>query len=62
MALTQSLLRTQLTRNISLNIPIISSPMDTVRVSELAIALAQEGGMGIIHKNMTIERQTRVAS
>jgi IMP dehydrogenase len=52
-------LRTQLTRNIFLNMPIISSPMDTVTESELAIALAQEGGMGIIHKNMTIERQTR---
>jgi IMP dehydrogenase len=52
-------IRTQLTRNISLNLPIISSPMDTVTESELAIALAQEGGMGIIHKNMTIERQTR---
>src|SRR5438874_1358372 len=51
--------RTQLTRNISLNRPIGSSPMDTVTESELAIALAQEGGMGIIHKNMTIERQTR---
>jgi IMP dehydrogenase len=52
-------IRTQLTRNICLNMPIISSPMDTVTESELAIALAQEGGMGIIHKNMTIERQTR---
>src|SRR5205807_9796349 len=51
--------RTQLTRNIFLNLPIISSPMDTVTESELAIALAQEGGMGIIHKNMSIERQTR---
>src|SRR5207245_4583259 len=52
-------IRTQLSRNVCLNIPIISSPMDTVTESELAIALAQEGGMGIIHKNMTIERQTR---
>lgn len=51
-------IRTQLTRNIALNLPIISSPMDTVTESELAIALAQEGGIGIIHKNMTIERQT----
>src|SRR6516164_1602166 len=52
-------IRTQLTSRIRINLPIISSPMDTVTESELAIALAQEGGMGIIHKNMTIERQTR---
>src|SRR5690348_3009077 len=51
--------RTQVTRNIRLNIPIISSPMDTVTESELAIALAQEGGLGIIHKNMSIAQQTR---
>src|SRR5437588_3874214 len=51
--------RTQLTRNVKLNIPIISSPMDTVTESELAIALAQEGGIGIIHKNLTIAAQTR---
>src|SRR6516162_5754462 len=51
--------RTQLTRNIRLNIPIVSSPMDTVTESELAIALAQEGGIGIIHKNMSIQVQTR---
>src|SRR5438552_495034 len=51
--------RTQLTRNIRLNIPILSSPMDTVTESELAIALAQEGGLGVIHKNMTIQQQTR---
>jgi IMP dehydrogenase len=51
--------RTQLTRRIRLNIPIISSPMDTVTESDLAIALAQEGGLGVIHKNMTIERQSR---
>src|SRR5512136_196573 len=48
---------TLLTNNISLNIPIISSAMDTVTESRTAICLAQEGGMGIIHRNMSIERQ-----
>ena len=47
----------RLTRNIWLNIPIVSAAMDTVTESELAIALAQEGGIGIIHKNMTIAQQ-----
>ena len=50
-------LRTQLTRNISLNIPLLSAAMDTVTGSRLAIALAQEGGIGIIHKNMTAKEQ-----
>jgi IMP dehydrogenase len=49
--------RTCLTRQIGLNIPIVSAAMDTVTESHLAIALAQQGGMGIIHRNMSIERQ-----
>ncbi|MGC8838305.1 MAG: IMP dehydrogenase [Anaerolineae bacterium] len=47
----------QLTRSIRLNIPILSAAMDTVTEARLAIALAREGGMGVIHRNMTIERQ-----
>lgn len=50
-------LRTQLTRNISLNIPLVSAAMDTVTESRLAIALAQEGGIGIVHKNLTAKQQ-----
>jgi IMP dehydrogenase len=49
--------RTCLTRNITLNIPILSSAMDTVTESHLAIAIAQQGGLGVIHRNMSIERQ-----
>ena len=48
---------TRLTRGIALNIPIVSSPMDTVTESEMAIALAQEGGLGVIHKNLSVDRQ-----
>jgi len=50
-------LNTKLTKNISLNTPIISAAMDTVTESRLAITIAQEGGIGIIHKNMSIEEQ-----
>jgi IMP dehydrogenase len=49
--------QTQLTRNIRLNVPVISAAMDTVTESHMAIALAQQGGIGIIHRNLTIEQQ-----
>jgi IMP dehydrogenase len=51
--------RTRLTKNIELNIPLLSAPMDTVTEAALAIALAQEGGLGIVHKNMPAEQQAR---
>lgn len=54
---TQASTQTQLTRNISLNIPIVSAAMDTVTESHMAIALAQQGGLGIIHRNLSIEQQ-----
>src|SRR5882724_2174933 len=49
----------RLTRSIELNIPLISAPMDTVTEASLAIALAQEGGIGIIHKNLSVDAQAR---
>jgi IMP dehydrogenase len=52
-------LSTQLTRTIRLNLPIVSAAMDTVTEARLAIAIAQEGGIGIIHKSMTVEAQAR---
>src|SRR3974390_3238161 len=54
---TQASTQTQLTRNISINIPIISAAMDTVTESHMAIALAQQGGLGILHRNLTVEQQ-----
>src|SRR3954452_21783334 len=51
--------RTKLTRNIELNIPLLSAPMDTVTEAALAIALAQEGVIGVMHKNLSIENQAR---
>ena len=50
-------LKTKLTKNISLNIPLMTAAMDTVTESRMAIAIAREGGIGVIHKNMTIEEQ-----
>ncbi|MGL4663238.1 MAG: IMP dehydrogenase [Culicoidibacterales bacterium] len=52
-------LQTQLTKNITLNVPIMSAAMDTVTESKMAIALARMGGLGVIHKNMSIEEQAR---
>src|ERR1700758_2016377 len=54
---TQASTQTQLTRNIRINIPIVSAAMDTVTESHMAIALAQQGGLGIVHRNLTIEQQ-----
>ena len=56
---SQAQTSTQLTNNITINIPIVSAAMDTVTEAALAIALAQEGGVGIIHKNLTVEAQRR---
>jgi len=55
-------LKTRLTRNITLNIPLLSAAMDTVTESRLAVAVGQEGGIGIIHKNLSIERQAQEVS
>lgn len=54
--------QTKITRRVRLNIPIVSSAMDTVTESRLAISLAREGGMGIIHRNLSIERQVKEVS
>src|SRR5690606_11401062 len=50
---------TRLTRNITLNIPLVSAAMDTVTESRLAIAMAQEGGIGIVHKNLSADQQAK---
>ena len=54
---TQVDTRTKFTRSIDLNIPLVSSAMDTVTEARLAVAMAQAGGMGIVHRNMTNEQQ-----
>src|ERR671919_671685 len=54
---TQVDVSTRLTRNIRLNVPLLSAAMDTVTESSLAIAMAQQGGLGVIHKNLSIEEQ-----
>jgi IMP dehydrogenase len=56
---TEADTKTRLTRNIEINVPLVSAPMDTVTESALAIALAQEGGIGVIHKNLPREAQAR---
>jgi IMP dehydrogenase len=48
---------TQFTRNLRINVPIVSAAMDTVTESKMAIAMAREGGIGVLHKNMSIEDQ-----
>lgn len=55
-------LKTRLTRNIELNIPFVSAAMDTVTEARLAISMAQEGGIGIVHKNMSVKEQAHVVS
>ncbi|MEI7509792.1 MAG: IMP dehydrogenase, partial [Flavobacterium sp.] len=50
-------IQSKISRNIALNVPVVSAAMDTVTESSMAIAMAQEGGIGVLHKNMTIEQQ-----
>lgn len=59
---SQVSLKTRLTKNIALNIPFVSAAMDTVTEARLAISMAQEGGIGIVHKNMTVAQQAHVVT
>ena len=52
-------LKSKLTKRIGLNIPVVSSAMDTVTEARLAVSMAQEGGLGIVHKNLSVEDQAR---
>ena len=52
-------IQSKFSRNITLNVPIVAAAMDTVTESSMAIAMAQEGGIGVIHKSMTVEKQAR---
>jgi IMP dehydrogenase len=52
-------IQSKFSRNITLNVPVVSAAMDTVTESDMAIAMAREGGIGVIHKNMTIEEQAK---
>src|SRR3979490_3098897 len=54
---TQVSTQTQMTRNITLSTPLMSAAMDTVTEARLAIAMAQQGGLGVVHRNLTIEQQ-----
>jgi IMP dehydrogenase len=54
-------IQSKFSKNITINVPIVSAAMDTVTESSMAIAMAQEGGIGVLHKNMTIEQQAAKA-
>ena len=57
---SETILRTKLSRNIQLSIPVVSAAMDTVTEASMAIAMAQQGGIGFLHRNVTIEEQAQM--